>query len=293
MSEFEFLKIISNKLSDNSYIGDDCAYLKEYNLVLSMDSLIEDVHFSCFYMTPKEIASKALLSNISDILASGAKPNYALISLGGKLDNKFVEEFYLSINETALKYDIKIIGGDLVKSDKITISICILGETKNRNISKRSNAKEGYIIGTMGEFGSSSEGLNCLQNNIKDDYYINIHKNPKLYPNISDLIAKNTKNPYAMMDSSDGLFDCLNQISLKSKVKIDINYDKILKKSSNRENVLFGGEDYCLVFALSKEDFNNINKIKPLNQIGYCSSGIGVFVDNIQIKENKGFKHFD
>ena len=62
--EFEFLEIISNTLSDSSYLGDDCAYLNDYQLAISSDSLIEDVHFSLEYMNAYEIAQKAFLVNI-------------------------------------------------------------------------------------------------------------------------------------------------------------------------------------------------------------------------------------
>ena len=60
MREDEFISTIKS-IIDNSYIGDDCAYLKEYNLTISSDSLIEDVHFSRKYMTPRDIAKKAAL----------------------------------------------------------------------------------------------------------------------------------------------------------------------------------------------------------------------------------------
>ena len=96
--EFKLLNIISNALSDSSYLGDDCAYLNKYNLAISSDSLIEDVHFSREFMTPSEIARKALLVNISDILASGAKPICATINLSGKLNEVFINEFYKSNN---------------------------------------------------------------------------------------------------------------------------------------------------------------------------------------------------
>ena len=156
--EFEFLKIISDSLSDSSYLGDDCAYLKEYKLAISSDSLIEDVHFSCNYMTPYEIAKKALLVNISDILSSGAKPKYAQINLSGQFDENFIQEFYRGINKTAQNYGIKIIGGDLTKSQKIMISITLFGDYKKRNISSRKNAKKDYIVAVCGEFGSSAQG---------------------------------------------------------------------------------------------------------------------------------------
>ena len=92
-----------------------------------------------------------------------------------------------------------------------------------------------------------------------------------------------------MMDSSDGLVDCIYQIADKSKVKININYDLIPKKTDNRDFVLFGGEDYSLVGAFHKDDFKNI---KGLIKIGTCSLGSGIFLDD-KIIEYKGYNHFE
>lgn len=287
--ELKFLKIISNKLSDSSYLGDDCAYLDEYKLAISSDSLIEDVHFSLQFMNTYEIAKKALLVNISDILASGAKPICATINLSGQLDEEFIEEFYDGINSIANVYDIKIIGGDLTKSDKLVISITVFGSYNDRNVSSRKNASSDYIVAVAGEFGSSAQGLEDLINGVSDNYFINYHKAPKLYPEVSSKIATETERPYAMMDSSDGLIDCLAQISSKSNVRIDIDYNKIPSKTKNKDFILFGGEDYSLVVCLDKKDFE---KIDSLVQIGICSKGTGVYIDKQKI-EYKGYNHFD
>ncbi len=286
--EFEFLKIINNTLSDSSYLGNDCAYLKEYNLAISTDILVEDVHFKKDYMSASDIARKAILVNISDILASGAKLKYLTIALSGKLDSNFIEEFYREVNDLSKTYNFKVIGGDLTKSDKIVVSISVFGDYKDRNISKRSNAKEGYIVAVAGEFGSSSQGLNDLKEN-KNNYFTQFHKNPKLYPEISKKIATLTKSPYAMTDSSDGLIDCLYQISEQSKIKIEIEYNKIPKKTQNKDFVLFGGEDYSLVVCLDENDFK---KIPNLVEIGKCKKGQGVYLDNKKI-EYRGFNHFE
>lgn len=286
--EFNFLKIISETI-DSKYLGDDCAYLDEYKLALSSDTLIEDVHFSLNYMSPYEIAVKALLVNISDILASGSKPKYALINLSGKLDEKFIKEFYLGLNETALEYGVKIIGGDLTRSDKINITITILGDYAGHTPSKRSNAQDGYIVAVTGVFGSSAQGLFDLQNGLKDNEFIKIHKKPILNPIVSNEIAVKTLKPYAMMDSSDGLFDCLYQIAAKSKVRIDIEFNKIPAVTKNRDFILYGGEDYNLVVCLDSKDFK---KIKGLTQIGTCAKGSGVYIDNCKT-DYKGYVHFD
>ena len=288
-NELKFLNIISSTIKDPSYLGDDCAYLKEYNLVISSDSLVEDVHFSFNFMNAKEIAKKALLVNISDILASGATVKYATINLSGKLDEKLVQEFYSGVNEIENELNIKIIGGDLTKADKLTIAVTVFGDCTNKNVSSRKNAKKDYVVALCGEFGSSAQGLEDLINGVCDNYFINYHKAPKLYPNVSSKISSIAKKPYAMMDSSDGLIDCLTQISLKSNVKIEIEYDKIPKKTKNSDFVLFGGEDYSLVVCLAQEDFA---KIDGLVQVGKCLEGSGVFVDNKKI-EYRSYNHFE
>ena len=287
--ELKFLKIISNTIKNPNYLGDDCAYLDEYQLAVSSDSLIEDVHFSMQFMNPYEIARKSLLVNISDILASGAKPMYATINLSGNLDEIFISEFYKGVNSIENEFDIKIIGGDLTKSDKIVISVTIFGNYKNLNPSSRKNAKENYIVACVGEFGSSAQGLEDLFSGINDNYFINQHKNPKLHPKISSLISKTAKKPYAMMDSSDGLIDCLTQISQKSNIRIDIEYNKIPHKTKNKDFVLYGGEDYSLVICIDENDFNNI---EGLIKIGTCKKGSGVYIDNKKI-EYKSFDHFE
>lgn len=286
--EFDFLNIISSALSDNSYLGNDCAYLDEYKLAISKDILVEDVHFSTSYMTPSEIARKSLLVNISDILASGAVVKYALIALSGNLNENFVEEFYRSLNNTAEEFNIKIIGGDLTKSSKLVVCVTILGDYKDRNISSRYSAKEGYIVAVKGEFGSSAKGLCDLLKGEKN-YFTDFHKNPVIYPDLSYKISKNTDYPYAMMDSSDGLLDCLNQISEKSKVRIEVEFDKIPAKISDKNMVLNGGEDYSLVICMDKRDFI---KFPELIQIGICKTGKDVFVDNEKMKF-EGYKHFE
>lgn len=43
MNEKELIKIIKSTLN-SKYIGDDCAYLEDLGIVITQDSLVEDVH---------------------------------------------------------------------------------------------------------------------------------------------------------------------------------------------------------------------------------------------------------
>lgn len=284
--EQKFLKIISKTLSNSDFLGDDCAILKKFNLAMTMDTLIQDVHFDLKLTSPFNLGKKAVLVNLSDILASGAKPYGVLISLSGNLSVDFVKEFYLGVNEICNRHNISVLGGDLTKADKIIISIAAIGDIKNRKISSRKNAKNGYVVAVSGFFGSSEAGrLNCPQ-------LLEKHLVPVLQFKTANAIATKAQKPYAMMDSSDGLLDCLSQISHFSNVGIKIDYDKIPRETEDKNLVLFGGEDYSLVCCLHASDFKNV---KGLTKIGIVTDEMGVFVDGTDYsnKKMKGFLHFD
>jgi thiamine-monophosphate kinase len=46
-----------------------------------MDAFHEDVHFKRSWMSPAQIARKAMLINLSDVVAMNATPLYALVSV--------------------------------------------------------------------------------------------------------------------------------------------------------------------------------------------------------------------
>jgi len=307
-----FLKKIAKTLDNSSFLGDDCAYLEEYNLAISTDTLIEDVHFKLGQkngaISPYALGKKALLVNISDILASGAKPEYLTISLSGNLDADFIENFYKGINDVCRKYGLKVIGGDLTGGSKVSVSITIFGNTKGRTVSSRAKAKEGYIVLLAGEHGSSATGFKILSgklniNEAENKHFINAHIEPKLYPKISETIALNCKKPYAMMDTSDGLYDALKKISESSKTGFSINFDKIPKKSVQYKDnttipdfntVLFGGEDYGLLICISKDDFSAFGE--KLISLGAAKIGTvtkeKILINGKEIDRDLRFEHF-
>lgn len=308
MKELEIISTIQKKLS-SEYIGDDCAYLKDLGIVVTQDSLVEDIHFSRKFSTPFQLGYKSVAVNLSDIYASGAEAKYLTVSLSlpDNIEDNFVEDFYEGA-KLALNGAI-IVGGDITGADKIYISVTAIGSTKNRKISSRKNARNGYKIITNGFHGSSAAGLFALQNNLNG---YEILKKEHLMPNVSsklsEIIAKTAKNDYAMMDSSDGLMDALYKIAQNSnlKAKVDFNkipYDKTIEKFDYKNMIFFGGEDYKLVCAISQEDLNNINT-DLYYEIGEIvekndNNIVDVSFDN-EIKqftkndiEKKLFKHFN
>ena len=105
MLEFEFinkilLPLIQNpnsskhKKNPSQNLEDDVAIMsfnKDFDLIISKDIFIEDVHFLKSDGAQK-IASKLLLTNLSDIASSGGKPLYYM--LGFTKNTSLDDDFY-------------------------------------------------------------------------------------------------------------------------------------------------------------------------------------------------------
>ena len=294
MNELSIIKTIENIIG-NEHIGDDCAYIRDLGIVVSQDSLIEDIHFKRKWCTPYQLGYKSAIVNISDIIVSGAIPKYLTVSLSlpDNLSDDFINEFYKGIKSA--NNNIDIIGGDITGSpDKIFISITAIGITKNRNISSRKNAKKGYVVVTKGNFGSSAAGLQELINNGNNYELIKSHLEPELEYDFTEYISTVVKEPYAMMDTSDGLADALFKIAEASGVKIIADYNKIPHLNNINDNFfLFGGEDYKPVAVIPEKYIND----KKFTVIGRVVDYDGIRLDisgNVyrDYSELKVFNHF-
>lgn len=300
MKEKEFITIIKNTLN-SPYIGDDCAYLKDLGIVVTQDSLVEDVHFSTKFISAFDLGFKAVMVNVSDVVASGAEPKYLTVSLSlpSNVKEDFVEEFYNGCKK-ACGNDVQIVGGDITGSDKIYISISAIGKTLGRNISSRKNAKIGQKVIVSGIHGSSSAGLKLLlEGKNSPEKFIKSHINPFAQVEFGKNISTTVKEPYAMMDTSDGLMDGLSTIANESGVLLDIDFDKIpydkdIEQFENWQDlVLFGGEDYQILATVPQNFQGGF-------EIGVVKEGLGVNLklrDKIthyskQDVEEKVFNHF-
>ncbi len=300
MKEKEFITIIKNTLN-SPYIGDDCAYLKDLGIVVTQDSLVEDIHFSTKFISAFDLGFKAVMVNVSDVVASGAVPKYLTVSLSlpSNVKEDFVEEFYNGCKK-ACGNEVQIVGGDITGSEKIYISICAIGKTLGRNISSRKNAKIGQKVIVSGIHGSSSAGLKLLlEGKNSPEKFIKSHINPVAQVEFGKNISTIVKESYAMMDTSDGLMDGLSTIANESGVLLDIDFDKIpydkdIEQFENWQDlVLFGGEDYQILATVPQNFQGGF-------EIGVVKEGLGVNLklrDKIthyskQDVEEKVFNHF-
>ena len=306
MNEINLISKIKNTLK-SQYIGDDCAYLKDLGIVISQDSLVEDIHFNKHMMSPYQIGYKSVMVNLSDIAASGAKPAYLTValSLPKEIEDEAVVEFYEGAKSALKGLDVEIVGGDITGSDKLYISISVIGKTLDRKISSRSHAKIGHKIITSGVHGSSAAGLRILQNNLEPDKdLIKAHLMPVAQIDFAKQISEQIQEDYAMMDTSDGLFDALFKIGSASDCTMSVDFERILYDpkikeyfSDYKDLILFGGEDYQIVATVpvellpSLKDYIIIGEVLPKED---CVIKLNTEnnVEKFNELGNKCFNHF-
>lgn len=242
-----------NKHNITRFLGDDGAVVGRF--VYAMDLFCEGVHFLVPQFSYYQVAKKAFLVNISDILAMGAKPKYAMlgISLSDSMKFRDIDELQRGFSAVCKDFDIKIIGGDTIKDKKLNIAITMIGFAPRRPI-LRSNFKVGDIV-----FYTHSR-KNPLGRAIKDMRYLyrggTIARGSKFYA--PTLYAKFIYDILDFvrggMDISDGLFNELNRISALNSVKFRFF------KRVHRANAL-SGEEYEFLFSIHARDEVRLRRI--------------------------------
>ena len=140
--------------------GDDCAVIGER--AYCKDLFVEGVHFRRGWLSLREIGAKAMLVNISDMIATNARAKYALLGLAlpREIGTREIDELCAGVSETAREWGIRIIGGDAIGSDRIALSVSLIGKCKRPVF--RSGARVGDLIAHTGELGSAGRDLAVL-----------------------------------------------------------------------------------------------------------------------------------
>ena len=282
-------------------IGDDAAVILASNkkLVATVDMAVEDIHFKRGWSTPFQIGAKLTTANLADIFAMGATPKYLLVAAAiTEVNNsQMVSELAKGIRSVADKYEVAVIGGDLSRAEKMSLSITALGEISEKPIT-RSGAKVGDIVYVSALPGLSAAGLAILTRGLdRPRYVVEAHLNPKL--NAPDKLIQVATS---MCDISDGLVTDASHIASASTVSINLSKDKLISGSDFKDLaelavelgeqvfdwILTGGEDH---FFLTTVDPKNASDEIGL-EIGVVEMGNGeVLLDGEKIQK-AGYQHF-
>ena len=280
----------------------------------TVDSFIQDVHFSLGTISWNELGWKALAINLSDIAAMGGVPRYALVSLAlpdhTEVDD--VTALYQGMIELAQQFDVAIVGGDTSSAPVVTITITILGSASHdKQILTRSGAEPSEKVAVTGYLGTAAAGWEMLTRRLQFDPEATAGLKGAFlhpYPRITEgqlLVEQGIKTA---IDISDGLIADLNHICKASQVSARIEVERVpilLIVKANfgdraQELALSGGEDYELLFTGTDEV---IDKVKtavscPVTVIGEITTDKPERITIVDgrgnpVKLNKaGWEHF-
>lgn len=316
ISENKFISLVrkfgrkSNRVMRG--IGDDGAVvdLDRGQYVFVQDAMVEHVHFEFSFMDPFFVGKKALYSNISDILAMGAEPDFYLVTTGipPHVSSKDMQRLYKGMASAAREFGVTLLGGDTVAAKGgFFIDISVVGRLAGKQYYGRDKAGTGDRIAVTGKLGQAAMGLKILQGGGEKrgmKACIDRFLSPKPPYAVWKGLVKNDITD-AMMDVSDGLLMDLERMMAESKRQARIDLEKVpmpryLRQKSLEHLALSGGEDYQLLFTFPEKKMPAISALSGKNAditvIGRVFDGKGVRVfrngKEMDIPDRTGFDHF-
>jgi thiamine-monophosphate kinase len=230
-------------------IEDDAAEL-EPGLVVTQDSLLEGVHFRLDWLSWQELGFRAAAVNISDLAASGARPEALLVSLGlpGETELENVLALYAGIAEAG----VPVRGGDTTEAPSIFATVTAIGRAQR--VPGRSGARPGdelVVTGPLGAAGAAFRRQGYVRPPLRVDEGIEL-----------------AREAHAMLDLSDGLARDAEHIASRSGCSVVIELEQVPLAPGATHGDLGFGEDYELLAATPEPGRFTI--------IGRCEPGSGV-----------------
>ncbi len=232
VGEFGLIAAISETLAGHASpnvslgVGDDAAVVAapDGRVVVSTDMLIEGRHFRRDWSSAQEVGAKAAAANLSDIAAMGASPTALVVALAlpPDLEVDWVRALYVGMRTEAEANGAAIVGGDVVRGDKIVISVTALGDLAGAEPVHRDTARPGDSLAVVGRLGWAAAGLSILGRGFRSPRsLVDAHRHPQ--PPYDAARAAARAGATAMIDVSDGLVADVGHLAVASAVAIDID----------------------------------------------------------------------
>jgi thiamine-monophosphate kinase len=219
-------------------------------LIVTQDSLVEGVHFRLDWIEWLELGFRAAAVNISDLAASGARPEALLVSVGAPAQTEAndILELYRGLAEAA----VPIRGGDTTAAEEVFVTVTALGRADR--VPGRAGAVPGDAIVVTGPLGAAGAAF-------REQRYVR----PPVRVEEGIRLARDA---HAMLDLSDGLGRDAGHIAARSGCRLVIEVEAVPIASGATVDDLGFGEDYELLAATADP--------AEFPVIGRCEAGSGV-----------------
>ena len=278
-------------------IGDDAAVVEpERNRaeVLTVDALVEGIHFDRAFVPPDAVGHRALAVNLSDLAAMGATPRLALLSmvLPPSLPLDDFDGLVRGFASLAARHRLHLAGGNLTRSPgPLMLDVTVVGAIKRRQALTRSGARPGDELYVSGTLGAAAAGLQMLKHGRDTvspalESCLERYLRPEPRVRLGMLLAKN-RVADACMDLSDGLADGIHQITRASGVGAVVDPDALPISLEARRwfdtqgidavtEAMIAGDDYELLVAVRPRAVRRFSSAIPqteglFTRIGTCT----------------------
>ena len=142
-------------------IGDDAAILRARageDLVVTIDALVEGVHFRFATQSPRAIGRRALVANLSDLAAMGARPLGCLLALAAppSLPVRTLDAVLAGLLHEAGVHGCPLVGGNVARARQTSLSITAAGAVARGRALLRRGARAGDRILVTGSLGGAA-----------------------------------------------------------------------------------------------------------------------------------------
>ena len=306
-------------------IGDDAAVVEpERNRVdvLTVDALVDGVHFDRAFVPPDAIGHRALAVNLSDVAAMGATPRLALLSMAlpASLPLADFDGIISGFLSLACANRVHVAGGNLTRTPgPLTIDVTVTGTVKRRQALTRAGARPGDDLYVSGSLGAAAAGLAVASRQspvashqspvVSRALLIESYLKPTPRVRLGMLLARN-RAASACVDLSDGLADGAHRIAEASGVGVAVDGDALpidapvraAFESLGEDAVIAamtGGDDYELLFTVRPRTRRRLSAAMrhggvPLTRIGRCTEKRAVVftLAGVERPMPAGYGHF-
>jgi len=286
-------------------IGDDAAVVEpERNRieVLTVDALVDGVHFDRAFVPPDAIGHRALAVNLSDLASMGAAPRLALLSMAlpASLPLDEFDGIVSGFAALAAQHRLHLVGGNLTRTPgPLTLDVTVVGTVKRRQALTRSGACAGDEVYVSGTIGTAAAGLAALVKSqvAGRESQVERYLRPAPRVRLGTLLARN-RAATACIDLSDGLADGAHRIAHDSGVGMTLDADAI-PTDGDAQTAIAGSDDYELLFTVRPRTRNRLRTVArhsdvTITRIGVCTEPRDVVLLRGGTPEPlpRGYSHF-
>ena len=231
------------------------------SLVVSVDSVVEDVHVDLAFCRPSDIGWKALMRALSDLAAMGASPLGALIALcvpAGTGEGELALGVMRGVAEASAASGCAVVGGDVSSAGELMVAVTVLGTAEgDAGVVSRSGAGTGDALLVTGPCGGSAAGLRELRAGVEGADGRLAYRRP--VARLTEGTVARRCGARAMIDVSDGLALDLHRLADASGVGFVLDGVPVAA-GATLDEALGGGDDYELVIALAEADVDALER---------------------------------